>query len=179
MDDNKVIVALLERRSSRSYIPNKQVPEDVLQAILTAGQYAPSAMGEQARHFTVIQDAALLKEIADVSVALMLSSGRTPARPHVPFYQAPTVIVCSAPQGATWGHDDVACSIMNMMHAAHAYGIGTCYIGAALGIYDQEMQKKLKLPKGYEPIACMTAGYQQDTPSPSKPRRTDNITFIK
>ena len=178
MSFNAVTGALLERRSTKSYIPNQQVPWEVLQTILTAAQFAPSAMGEQARHFTVIQNADFIKELTDCTLKLMSAAGRTPSRPNVPFYHAPTIIICSAPKGAKWGHDDVACSIMNMMHTAHSYGLGTCYIGAALGIYDKEMQKKFHLPNTYEPIACMAVGYQQDAPAPAKPRRTDNITYI-
>ena len=47
MSLNEFTKALIERRSIKSYIPNKQVPEEILQAVLTAGQYAPSSMNQQ------------------------------------------------------------------------------------------------------------------------------------
>ena len=63
MSLNEFTKALIERRSTKSYIPNKQVPEEILQAVLTAGQYAPSSMNQQDRLFTVIQDIDFIKEI--------------------------------------------------------------------------------------------------------------------
>ena len=179
MSFNEFTNTLIERRSAKSYIPNRQVPEEILQAVLTAGQYAPSSMNQQNRFFTVIQDAALIKEISDKTLQMMEESGLTPSRPNMPFYLAPIVIVCSAPKDAKFGHDDVACSIMNMQHSAHSYGLGSCYIGIALGIFDSEIQKKFQLPEGYEPVACVTLGYEQDAPAPAKARRTDNICYLR
>lgn len=179
MSLNEFTKALIERRSIKSYIPNKQVPEEILQAVLTAGQYAPSSMNQQKRFFTVIQDESFIKEISDKTLKMMEQNGITPSRPNMPFYLAPTVIVCSAPKVAKFGHDDIACSIMNMMHSAHSYGLGSCYIGIALGIFDSDIQKRFQLPDGYEPVACVALGYEQDAPAPAKSRRTDNIYYIR
>ena len=160
MSLNEFTKTLIERRSVKSYIPNKQVPEEILQAVLTAGQYAPSSMNQQNRFFTVIQDAGFIKEISDKTLQMMKDGGFTPTRPKL-------------------GREDVACSIMNMLHAAHSYGLGSCYIGIALGIFDSDIQKKFQLPDGYEPVACVALGYEQDAPAPAKPRRTDNICYIR
>ena len=179
MSLNEFTKALIERRSTKSYIPNKQVPEEILQAVLTAGQYAPSSMNQQKRFFTVIQDIDFIKEISDKTLQMMENGGFTPTRPNMPFYLAPTVIVCSAPKDTKLGREDVACSIMNMLHAAHSYGLGSCYIGIALGIFDSDIQKRFQLPDGYEPVACVVLGYEQDAPAPAKPRRTNNIYYIR
>ena len=50
---NHTVEALMERRSIRSY-RSEQISEEELTDVLKAGKYAPSAMGRQARHFTVI-----------------------------------------------------------------------------------------------------------------------------
>ncbi|MFQ9440586.1 MAG: nitroreductase family protein [Acutalibacteraceae bacterium] len=71
MSLNEFTKALIERRSTKSYIPNKQVPEEILQAVLTAGQYAPSSMNQQKRFFTVIQDIDFIKEISDKTLQMM------------------------------------------------------------------------------------------------------------
>ena len=96
----------------------------------------------------MIQDESFIKEISDKTLKMMEQNGITPSRPNMPFYLAPTVIVCSAPKVAKFGHDDIACSIMNMMHSAHSYGLGSCYIGIALGIFDSDIQKRFQLPDG-------------------------------
>ena len=82
-------------------------------------------MNQQKKFFTVIQDESFIKEISDKTLKMMEQNGITPSRPNMPFDSAPTVIVCSAPKVAKFGHDDIACSIMNMMHSAHSYGLGS------------------------------------------------------
>ena len=59
---NHTVEALMERRSIRSY-RSEQISEEELTDVLKAGKYAPSAMGRQARHFTVIQNKGLLSDI--------------------------------------------------------------------------------------------------------------------
>ena len=174
----EVIDSLLARRSIRAY-REEQIPEDVLQTLLRVAKHAPSAMGEQARHFTVVQDPDIIRQMTKATLEQFAKLGREPMRPNMPFYLAPTVLVLSAPKEAAWGHADVACAIMNFMQAAQAYGIGTCYIGAALGIHRPEIQKLLQIPQGYEPLACVTAGYAAEEPAPSKPRREDDVTYLR
>ncbi len=176
---NEFTSTLTARRSVKSYVPHKQVPEEILQAVLAAGQYAPSSMNRQNRYFAVIQDAGFLKKLSETSLQMMKENGFTPSRPNSPFYLAPTVIVCSAPEDDRYGRDDAACALMNMLNAAHSYGIGGCYIGSALGIFDTEIQKHFRLPQGYVPTACITLGYEQEAPASASPRRTDNIIYIR
>ena len=59
---NHTVEALMERRSIRSY-RSEQISEEELTDVLKAGKYAPSAMGRQARHFTVIQNKGLLSDV--------------------------------------------------------------------------------------------------------------------
>ena len=66
---NDVIDGLLARRSVRSYQPDL-ISDEELDSLLTAARYAPSAMGRQERHFTVVTNKTLLKEIGD-SYSLM------------------------------------------------------------------------------------------------------------
>ena len=60
---NAVLQAIADRRSNRGYAP-RQLTEEELQAILTAALQSPSARNSQPWHFSVVQDAALLKEFS-------------------------------------------------------------------------------------------------------------------
>lgn len=66
---------------------------------------------------------------------------------------------------------------LNMLHVSHSYGLGSRFIGIALGIFDSDIQKRFQLPDGYEPVACVALGDKQDAPAPAKPRRTGNILY--
>ncbi|NLG92364.1 MAG: hypothetical protein GX485_02180 [Clostridiales bacterium] len=170
MSYNRVIETLLERRSIRSYRP-EQISEDELADILHAAKYAPTARGLQARHFTVIQNKQFLAEIAAAATGNENDS---------PFYHAPTVIVLSAPQEAKYGREDCACAIMNIMLAAEALGIGTCYICSALdALRSDKILRRLKLPEGYVPYGSVAVGYAKEHAEAPKERCTNAISYIQ
>jgi nitroreductase len=62
--------------------------------------------------------------------------------------------------------------------AAHAYGLGTCYVASAAGIGAPEIIEQLQLPEGYFPVACVTVGYPSEMPSAAAPRRENDINYI-
>lgn len=177
MITNHTIDALLERRSVRAYRA-EQISDEELSDILLTARYAPSSMGQQARHITVIQNKKLLNDIIAETKKIGEQNGRTFAPDYTPFYNAPTVIAFSAPQVAKYGREDVACAIMNLMTAAHAYGLGTCYIGSATGLGAPEIVEQLHLPAGYVPFGCVTVGYPLNMPPAAAPRREDDINYI-
>lgn len=172
---NHTIEALLDRRSVRAYRP-EQISEEELTDILQAAKFAPSTKGLQKRHFTVIQNKKLIAEIVETAK----KNGASFLPGHIPFYNAPTVIVLSAPADAEHGREDAACAIMNLMLASHAYGLGSCYICSVLdGLRDENIIKQLKLPDNYIPLGCISVGYpSEQSPAPKK-RRTDDISYIR
>lgn len=172
---NHTIEALLDRRTIRTY-RSEQISEEELFDILNAAKYAPSAMGMQGRHFTVIQNKQLLSDI----VAATEKNGGQFAPGHVPFYNAPTVIVLSAPEEAKFNREDATCAVMNILLAAHAYGLGTCYICSVIsGLRDGEIMPRLKLPAGYLPFGCVALGYPKEHAPEPKERRSDDISYVR
>lgn len=174
---NHAIDTLLERRSIRAYRP-EQISEEELSDILMAARFAPSSYGKQERHMTVIQNKKFLAEILTATERDKFQSGTSETTQSDPFYNAPTVIVFSAPQKNIYAHEDAAFAAMNLMTAAHAYGLGSCYIGSASGLNDPEILKRLNLPDGYTPIGCVTVGYAAENAPPVKPRRENDINYI-
>ena len=89
----EVLQAISSRRSHRGYTP-EQIPEEILDKILTAALESPSARNRQPWHFSVCQDAGLIQEVHD-EAARVMGKGGSPrfADPHFQiFYHAPTVI---------------------------------------------------------------------------------------
>lgn len=162
---NAVIQEILSRRSVRSYQP-ELISEEEMESLITAAQYAPSAMGRQDRHFTVVTNAELLDEIQK-------ATGRES------FYNAPAAVIVSVPPENAYGLEDAACAIMNLMTAAHSMGISTCYIGSATGTKKPEIMRKLQIPEGYVPAASVIIGYAKEAPDEPAPRRADSVTWIK
>jgi nitroreductase len=171
---NEFYDMLLKRRTIRAFRP-EMIPDDIMNKIITAGKYAPSAMGQQNRHFTVIKDQTLLNDVVKATE----KAGGEFVPGHTPFYSAPAVIILSAPASFKFNREDCACAIQNMMLAACSFGIGSCYICAVLpGLRDSSIMDRLKLPANYVPYGSVSFGYPAASAPEAKARRTDDVTFL-
>ena len=124
----ETIETLKTRRSCRAYQP-RQVEEGALQQVLEAGLYAPSGRGAQPVVFVVVQDQATLAELSRLNAAVMGADTD-------PFYGAPTVIVVLADRSRPTWVEDGSLAMGNLMNAAHALGLGSCWIHRAREVFD-------------------------------------------
>ncbi|MBC7218788.1 MAG: nitroreductase family protein [Hadesarchaea archaeon] len=137
--------AIRARRSVRSYLP-KPVPEDKIKKILEAARLAPSAKNVQPWYFVVVTDAEKRKKIA--------RSGRFAGF----LKEAPVVIVgCGDVKSSPkWYMVDVSIAMQNMVIAATAEGLGTCWVGS----FDEALVKEiLKILEQYKVVALLAVGY--------------------
>ena len=144
---NEVIRALKERRSIRSY-RTEQVREEDLQQILEAATYAPSGMGAQPVILVAVQDPATIARLSQLNAAVMGTKTD-------PFYGAPTVVVVLADQSrATW-LEDGSLAMGNLMLAAHALGLGSCWVHRAREVFaGAEGQAGTAAPVGHPGQVC-------------------------
>ncbi len=141
-----VMETILHRRSIRRFAP-EQIREETLAQILQAGLYAPSAGGRQGVLFAVCQDRAVNTRLGKIKRAnakpRMAKNGNYVSReqPSIAddprltdaFYGAPTVVTCFAPKGFLFAAEDCAMAAENLMLAADALGVGSCYIAVLAG----------------------------------------------
>jgi len=95
------------------------------------------------------------------------------------FYHAPSLIVISASQTGPWAVEDCSLAAENLMLAAHASGLGTCWIGFAQA-WLGTAEGKTALRFGCDdvvPIAPIIVGYPRTQPAPV-PRREPIIHWI-
>ena len=113
------MTCLLTRRSVRSY-QDRQVEEEKLQKVLEAG------MNTQSPIMVVVQDKATRDQLSRMNAAVMNGKGD-------PFYGAPTVIVVLADTAvaSTVWRQDGSLVMGNLMNAAHAEGLASCWIDRA------------------------------------------------
>ena len=137
-----VMEAIMHRRAIRRYDP-RQIEESDLQQILEAGMYAPSAGGRQGVIFAVCQDREVNEKLGKIKRAnskWSMASGNNYISKEQPsvaddpkltnaFYDASTVITMFAPKNFLFSAEDCATAAENMMLAADALGVGSCYIG--------------------------------------------------
>lgn len=189
-----VMKTILHRRAIRRY-SEKQIEENVLQEILKAGLYAPSAGGRQGVIFAVCQDKEVNERLGKIKRAnsnphmatkTSYVSKEQPSIADDPnltnaFYNAPTVITLFAPKDFLFAKEDCAIAAENMMLAADAFGVGSCYIGqgwlAFADPYGQEILKKWAIRPDYYAVMQLLLGYPRegDDHPAAKPIKTGRV----
>lgn len=155
---NETLKTLKERRSCRKYL-EKQVEADALDLILEAGTYAPTGMNRQAPVIVAVQTKEVRDQIAKMNAAVMGVDSD-------PFYGAPTVLMVLAdPAVRTYLHDG-ALVMGNLMNAAHAVGVDSCYIFRAKEVFATDEGKALLrqwgIPDHFVGIGNCILGYRAE-----------------
>jgi nitroreductase len=186
-----VIEAIKKRRSIRSY-EAKPVPRDMVNAVIEAGNEAPSAMNSQPWRFVVVEDAEAKKKL--LGAALPRAKKKTeevkdidPQRyemikkryaemPDPIYYSAPVVIFVIG-NGRYADHScPLACE--NMMIAAHALGLGSCWVGfGAVAVEDPDVQAMLELREGDAIFGPLLFGFPKTVPT-RPPKKEPKVKWI-
>jgi len=178
-----------QRRAVRAY---KADPVSVasLRTLIEAASWAPSAMNSQAWHFVVITDRNVLDEISQSAKRWLLEKDpELAANPNMrtnfndPTYDilhhAPVMIAIATPSPAKWGVEACALAAENLMLAATAAGLGSCWIGLAEGWLNSPAGRKtLGLAENERVIAPIVVGYPKALPHATS-RHQPRITWIE
>lgn len=158
-----LIEGLLTRRSVRKYTDQKIDKETILQ-LIKAAQYAPTAHNKQPWEFLVVDDKEMLAHLRHVQRWTSFAKDA-----------ACVVLVCGDKNNSfsrdkedeKWSFVDVDCALatQNLLLAAHAKGIGTCYCGAApMQKVIDSLSEYLNLPENIRPFSIVVMGYPAETP---------------
>jgi nitroreductase len=175
--ENAVIEALKTRRSVRAYKP-EQITDEELKTVLEAGTWAPTAMGYQDPWIVAVQNPGLLKRISRMNAAVW-------GREIDPFYGAPTYVLVFASDPEKWKNSvpDGSLVLGNMMNAAHAIGLGSCWINREREMFATEegkaLMQELGLPEGLIGIGALALGYPAAPPRTPKPRKENYYRIVK
>lgn len=175
MDEKAILECMETRRSVRAYLPNA-VPEEKLERILRAGLYAASGMGRQSAMILCVTDKALRDRLMRMNAAIM----GTPEKD--PFYGAPCVLVVLADRSIPTAVYDGSLMLGNMMLAAHAEGLGSCWIHRAREEFDSDDGKAILHDLGvegdYEGVGHLIVGYADGAEPEAKPRREGRVLRV-
>ena len=170
---NEVIKAIKSRRSIRKY-KSDAIPEEIIESIVEAGQYAASGMNRQETVIIAITDKATRDDLSRDNAAVM-------GRDSDPFYGAPAVLVVLAKADCFTGVYDGSLVMGNLMLAAHSLGIDSCWIHRAKETFEcpkwKQFLKELGLEGEYVGIGNCILGYR-DTEYPDAPPRKDKRAFF-
>lgn len=165
---------LLTRRSIRNF-NDKPIPEDVLNKILEAGTYAPTAMGMQKPIIIAITDKKVRDEVSRENAKIMGREGTDP------FYGAPVILLVAVENYPNAVYDG-SCVMDNLLNAAWAMGVGSCWIHRAKEELESDFGKKLLKSLGivgdYIGVGHAALGYFEGEPPLPKPRKENYIYRI-
>ena len=166
---------LLTRRSVRKYKPN-MVPQEKLDKILEAGTYAATGMGRQSPIILAVTDKALRDKLSKMNAAIMGVDSD-------PFYGAPVVLVVLADKNVPTYFYDGSLVMGNLMNAAHAEGIASCWIHRAKEEFNSPEGKQILQDLGitgdYEGIGHCILGYADGDEPAAKPRKENYVYSVK
>ena len=155
---NAVLQAMKERRSVRAY-QDKPVPRDAIERICEA------VTNRQLRDRLSAMNARIMGRDAD------------------PFYGAPVVLVVLADKSRGTYLYDGSLVMANLMLAAHAEGLGSCWIHRAREEFDspegKELLRTLGIKGDYEGIGNLIVGYPDGEIPEAKPRREGRVFYAK
>ena len=166
---NQTISKILERRSIRAYLP-EQIPEDSLQQIIEAGLAAPTGMNRQSCKFTVLQGEPHQRLTLAITKAVLEGNlhFRAKDESYRCNYNAPTWILVSEDRENKIGYADCACALENMMLAATALGLGSCWVNQVYPTCDmpeiREILTSFGIPESHIVYGSAAIGYAAETP---------------
>lgn len=174
-DTNQAALNVLKtRRAIRSY--ESRIPErELIDKVLEAGTYAPTGMGQQSPIIVAVTNQELRDRLSRMNADIM-------GQDTDPFYGAPVVLIVLADKNIPTYLYDGSLVMGNLLNAAHAVGLGSCWIHRAKEMFESDEGKALLKEWGiegdYEGIGNCIIGYPaQGSPAP-KARKTDYIHYI-
>lgn len=166
---------MLTRKSVKKYKPD-MVPKELLEQIIEAGLNAPSGLNRQSPIILAVTDRQVRDELSK------LNAGKDPFFRSDPFYGAPVVLVVLADKSVPTYLYDGPLVMENLQLAAHALGLGACWIHRAKETFEQPEGKaileKLGLQGEYEGIGNCIVGYP-DIDTEKKPRKENRVFWIE
>ena len=170
----EVLEGILSRKSVKKY-KSEPVPKEILEKILEAGKAAPTGRNLQAPIILAVTNRQVRDELSKINASVMGAEGTDP------FYGAPVVLVVLAKKEIRTRVYDGSLVMGNMLLAAHALGLGACWIHRAKETFElpegKALLEKLGITEEYEGIGNCVIGYADGEPQ-AKPKKEDWVYYI-
>ena len=166
-------------RKKRRHLSKAHAREDhrhaePLDTVLEAGTYAPTGGGHQSPVIVAVTSPETRERLRALNAVVM-------GKETDPYYGAPAIVVVLADGGRGTFVEDGSCVLENLMLAAHAVGLSSCWIHREREIFDSEEGKALLkewgLPEALRGVGAIALGYA-DGPEPAAPRKEGYVVRV-
>jgi nitroreductase len=167
----ETIMDIIKKRKSIRVYKDKPLPKKLVNAILEAAKYAPTARNMQELEYKVITSKTLMNKLSDGILAAVQKEGLPlkgpPGGKPDFFHGAPLLILVTAPTDNHWAPTDAALAVQNIMLYATSVDLGSCFIGMAQLINrDKASLKALHIADDMHIVAAVICGYPDEDPAP-------------
>ena len=159
------IEALKTRRSVRSF-RSEPVPREIIEDIIDCGRLAATAINIQPWEFIVITNPEMRNQIAATA-------------DHGPFISQAPVCIIVVSKEVKYYLEDGSAATQNMLVAAHAHGLGSCWVAGDKKDYAPDICKMVGAPKGCKLISLLAIGYSDEVSKVKKRPLKDVIHWEK
>ena len=167
---------LLTRRSIRKF-KSDMVPKEIIEKIIEAGTYAPTGMNRQAPIIIAVTNREIRDRLSVLNAKVMGMDDTDP------FYNAPVVLIVLADKDMFTYLYDGSLVMGNLMNAAHACGISSCWIHRAKEEFEseegREILKNLGIEGNYEGIGHCILGYADCEEPTAAPRKSNYVYWLE
>lgn len=161
-----IYTLIKQRRSVRAY-QDRPVPEEVLERLLEAARWAPSARNLQRYKLVVVRNEQRRQALAQAACEQSFIA-QAPVVLAAVTLEPERIMTCAVPAGPM----NVSIAMDHLMLAATAEGLGTCWIGA----FEQDPVKAiLGVPESYRVEVLMPVGYPADQPGEKTRKKLDEL----
>jgi len=149
------VTALKTRHSVRAF-EKRPIPKEILEDIVDCGRLAASAINIQPWEFVVVTSPEMLGRVAG-------------ATDHGKFIAQAAACIAVVTQSTKYYLEDGSAATENMLVAARAHGVGTCWVAGDKKAYAPEVCRMLGAPEEYKLVSLIALGYPAE--NPQKPKR--------
>lgn len=170
----EALEVLKNRRSIRKFKP-EQISDEELNIVLEAGTYAPTGAGTQGVQIVVVQTPEYVAKVDALNAKVWNKDIH-------PYYGAPTIILIFETEACVTHEMDGAAVCTNMVNAAYAAGLGSCWIHRCRPMFESEEGKALLkewgLPETLRGVASIALGYADCEHPAARPRKEDYVVRV-
>ena len=142
------VEVLKTRRSVRAY-QDKAVPKEIIEKIIDVARFSPTARNVQPWEFVVTSNKEILNRISELA-------------PNAKFIIGAKTCIAVLSLDTKYYLEDGCSATVNILNAATAFGIGSCWIAGDRKDYCAEVMKMLGVPVGYKLVSLISLGYPED-----------------
>ena len=172
----ETIMEIIKKRKSIRAYKDKPLPKNMVNSILEAAKYAPTARNLQQLEYKVITNKTLITKLSEGIAAAIQKDGMPlkgpPGARRSFFYEAPLLIIITAPKDNMFALSDSALAVGNIMLYATSVNLGSCFIGLAKLIEkDKNLLKAIHIADNMNIVAAVICGYSDEDPEPREKKQ--------